>query len=203
MSRSIATLETAPILTEPSRPLSHAKSCDSFDAMGVGHYENFPVASWLMPTHLRPAVRAIYRFARTADDLADEGDATPAERLAALDACAAQLNAIESGAPTDWPDLAAAIASISCNCRLLLRLAVCVFAGRRRRCATTPSKRCSTTAAARPIRSAVCCCSSFAAASRSFCGSPMRSAPACSLPTSGRTSRSTGARAACTCRSRI
>jgi phytoene/squalene synthetase len=43
--------------------------------MGVGHYENFPVASVLVPGHLRPAVRAIYRFARTADDLADEGDA--------------------------------------------------------------------------------------------------------------------------------
>ncbi len=77
--------------------------------MSVGHYENFPVASLLMPTHLRPAVRAIYRFARTADDLADEGDAAPAERLAALDALRAQLHAIDSGALSDWPDLAAAI----------------------------------------------------------------------------------------------
>ena len=34
--------------------------------MGVGHYENFPVASLLLPAALRPAVRAIYRFARTA-----------------------------------------------------------------------------------------------------------------------------------------
>ena len=39
------------------------------------HYENFPVASWLCPPGLRPAVAAIYGFARTADDLADEGDA--------------------------------------------------------------------------------------------------------------------------------
>jgi squalene synthase HpnC len=77
--------------------------------MGVGHYENFPVASWLMPAALRPAVRAIYRFARTADDLADEGDAAPSERLAALDALRAQLHAIEIGAQSDWPDLAAAI----------------------------------------------------------------------------------------------
>ena len=77
--------------------------------MSVGHYENFPVASWLMPAHLRPAVRAIYRFARTADDLADEGDVTPDERLAALDALRAQLSAIEASAPSDWPDLAAAI----------------------------------------------------------------------------------------------
>ncbi|MEI7444479.1 MAG: squalene/phytoene synthase family protein, partial [Burkholderiales bacterium] len=51
---------------------------------GVEHYENFPVASWLMPARLRPAVVAIYRFARHADDVADEGDAPPAARLDAL-----------------------------------------------------------------------------------------------------------------------
>ena len=39
----------------------------------IEHYENFPVASWLCPKHLRPAILAIYRFARTADDIADEG----------------------------------------------------------------------------------------------------------------------------------
>jgi len=77
--------------------------------MGVRHYENFPVASWLMPAPLRPAVRAIYRFARTADDIADEGDAAPAARLAALDAMRAQLQSIESGMPSAWPDLAAAV----------------------------------------------------------------------------------------------
>src|SRR5690606_18702119 len=43
-------------------------------------------ASLLVPAQLRPAVAAIYRFARHADDLADEGDATPSARLAALDA---------------------------------------------------------------------------------------------------------------------
>lgn len=52
----------------------------------VGHYENFPVASWLCPAAIRPAVVAIYHFARTADDLADEGPATATERLAALSA---------------------------------------------------------------------------------------------------------------------
>ena len=51
--------------------------------MSVEHYENFPVASWLCPPELRPAVRAIYWFARTADDIADEGDA-PAEARQAL-----------------------------------------------------------------------------------------------------------------------
>ena len=39
--------------------------------MSVEHYENFPVASWLCPRHLRPPIAAIYWFARTADDLAD------------------------------------------------------------------------------------------------------------------------------------
>ncbi|GAB3453040.1 squalene synthase HpnC [Massilia terrae] len=63
--------------------------------MAVDHYENFPVASILMPRRLVPAVEAIYAFARSADDLADEGDAAPAERLAALSAYEAQLDAIE------------------------------------------------------------------------------------------------------------
>lgn len=52
--------------------------------MSVNHYENFPVASWLCPPPLRPPIVAIYHFARTADDLADEGGAPPGERLAAL-----------------------------------------------------------------------------------------------------------------------
>lgn len=51
---------------------------------GVDHYENFPVASWLVPRRQRPAVQALYRFARYADDVADEGEAGPAERLAEL-----------------------------------------------------------------------------------------------------------------------
>ncbi len=64
---------------------------------GVGHYENFPVASWLCPPRLRPAVVAIYHFARTADDLADEGDASPAQRLADLACFRADLNACTQG----------------------------------------------------------------------------------------------------------
>ena len=49
------------------------------------HYENFPVASWLMPARLRPHVAAIYAFARTADDFADEPGREPEERLRKLD----------------------------------------------------------------------------------------------------------------------
>lgn len=52
--------------------------------MSIEHYENFPVASWLCPPALRPAIVAIYHFARTADDIADEGAATAAARLADL-----------------------------------------------------------------------------------------------------------------------
>ncbi|MCB1996822.1 MAG: squalene/phytoene synthase family protein, partial [Rhodoferax sp.] len=51
---------------------------------GVEHYENFPVASVLCPPALRPPIVAIYHFARTADDIADEGDAAPEDRLLAL-----------------------------------------------------------------------------------------------------------------------
>jgi squalene synthase HpnC len=65
--------------------------------MPVDHYENFPVASILLPRRLAPAVEAIYAFARSADDIADEGDAQPAERLAALAAYEAALDAIEGG----------------------------------------------------------------------------------------------------------
>ena len=61
--------------------------------MAVGHYENFPVASLLLPAALRAPVEIIYRFARGADDLADEGD-DPAEiRLQKLQRYRDQLEA--------------------------------------------------------------------------------------------------------------
>ena len=69
--------------------------------MSVEHYENFPVASILCPPALRPTVSAIYGFARTADDLADEGDESPARRLANLAAYRADLHAVlDGGAPS-------------------------------------------------------------------------------------------------------
>lgn len=64
---------------------------------GVDHYENFPVASFLTPARVRPTVKAIYRFARTADDIADEGDAPAASRLADLAAYRADLRAVAAG----------------------------------------------------------------------------------------------------------
>lgn len=65
--------------------------------MAVDHYENFPVASLLLPARLRAPVQAIYAFARRADDLADEGDATPAQRLQALEAYTLGLHALANG----------------------------------------------------------------------------------------------------------
>jgi phytoene synthase len=59
--------------------------------MPVDHYENFPVASILMPKRLRKPVAAIYHFARTADDIADEGDMPDQERLQWLDEFRAEL----------------------------------------------------------------------------------------------------------------
>jgi hypothetical protein len=64
--------------------------------VSVEHYENFPVASWLCPPSLRAPIVAIYGFARTADDLADEGDAPAGQRLADLAAFRADLASIES-----------------------------------------------------------------------------------------------------------
>lgn len=68
-----------------------------------GHYENFPVASLLLPARLRPAVAAIYAFARSADDFADEGDLPASERLRLLAGYQAELDRIERGEPTDHP----------------------------------------------------------------------------------------------------
>jgi hydroxysqualene synthase len=65
--------------------------------LAKAHYENFPVASVLLPKHLRRAVAAIYAFARTADDFADEGTAPMAERLAKLNHYSALLKQIETG----------------------------------------------------------------------------------------------------------
>ncbi len=67
------------------------------------HYENFPVASTLLPRRLRQPVAVIYAFARTADDIADEGEASTSERIAALDRYGDQLSQLEAGASPDAP----------------------------------------------------------------------------------------------------
>lgn len=61
------------------------------------HYENFPVASWLLPAPMRPHVAAVYAFARYADDLADEGDYCADDRLALIDDWLTRLLAAVDG----------------------------------------------------------------------------------------------------------
>jgi squalene synthase HpnC len=75
----------------PSSPLY------TLSAMSVDHYENFPVASVLLPKGLRRPIEAIYRFARGADNIADEGEAGDAQRLQALAVYGAELERIECG----------------------------------------------------------------------------------------------------------
>ena len=78
----------------------------------VDHYENFPVASLLLPAPLRKPVEAIYRFARSADDLADEGYEAPEIRLSRLSIYQGRLAAIAGGETPAEPlfrDLAGAI----------------------------------------------------------------------------------------------
>lgn len=66
---------------------------------GGAHYENFPVASWLLPARMRARMLALYQFARAGDDLADEGDAPAAQRLAGIDGLAQGLLGQQTPAP--------------------------------------------------------------------------------------------------------
>jgi squalene synthase HpnC len=67
--------------------------------LASSHYENFPVASRLLPRRMRPHVAAVYAFARLADDIADEGDAGPDLRDARLDEWLTRLRAAYADAP--------------------------------------------------------------------------------------------------------
>ncbi len=71
--------------------------------MGINHYENFPVASVLLPSRFRHPIALIYRFAREADDLADEGNSPAPARLAQLERFHEQLRKIERGDAPDIP----------------------------------------------------------------------------------------------------
>jgi squalene synthase HpnC len=67
------------------------------------HYENFPVASRLLPRHLQQPIAVIYAFARSADDFADEGDLPETARLTQLDDYLAKLDAMRDGRTLDDP----------------------------------------------------------------------------------------------------
>ena len=90
--------------------------------MPVDHYENFPVASWLLPARLREPIEAIYAFARGADDLADEGDAPESERLRGLERYGQALDAIEAGLAPEDPVFARLARAIRAHA-----LPVCLF----------------------------------------------------------------------------
>lgn len=84
--------------------------------MAVEHYENFPVASILLPRRLRRPVEIIYHFARQADDFADEGDLPDEERLARLNAFRAELSRISVAEPAQtglFRDVAAIVAEFN------------------------------------------------------------------------------------------
>lgn len=88
------------------------------------HYENFPVASWFCPKPLRAPIAAIYWFARTADDLADEGDARAEQRLADLALYRADLLSVAGGRAHAgrWPQVFDALAPMLQQFRLPLPL---------------------------------------------------------------------------------
>jgi squalene synthase HpnC len=79
-------------------PPQLAEAYRACERLARTHYENFPVASLLLPANMRPHVAALYAFARTADDVADEGDRPAQEREALLDEWGRQLE-IRLGRP--------------------------------------------------------------------------------------------------------
>ncbi len=72
-------------------------------SIAARHYENFPVASRLLPKKLRRPISVIYAFARNADDFADEGELSKARRHQKLDDYSAKLSAIENAQAVDDP----------------------------------------------------------------------------------------------------
>lgn len=74
-----------------------ARAYEACEALARSHYENFPVASRLLPPAMRPHVAAVYAFARVADDIADEGAAPAADRLARLRAWQDRLHGAANG----------------------------------------------------------------------------------------------------------
>jgi squalene synthase HpnC len=84
------------VISAPGQRIAAAyRTCAAF---ARAHYENFPVASRLLPADMRPHVAAVYAFARVADDFADEGDLSAEQRLALLDDWLTRLRQAGGGA---------------------------------------------------------------------------------------------------------
>lgn len=86
-----------------SMTCSLAEAYRSCENLAHSHYENFPVASFCLPKHLRLPIAVLYAFARRADDIADEGGSVAEERLAQLDSFWMELKNIEGGLPVSEP----------------------------------------------------------------------------------------------------
>jgi phytoene synthase len=118
MSGPAAARRPAPIPPELAAAYAHC------ERIAREHYENFPVASRLLPAAMRPHVAAVYAFARAADDFADEGTLVPAERYRLLDDWKARLHApppaATSGDPADR--VFAAVAQTRHVCELEIQL---------------------------------------------------------------------------------
>ena len=84
-------------------PEAVARGYAACTELARSHYENFAVASWLLPARMRPHVAAVYAFARIADDLADEGDAAAEERQARLRAWQDRLHRAAAGEAHEGP----------------------------------------------------------------------------------------------------
>ncbi len=80
--------------------------------LAKSHYENFPVASVLLPKRLRRPISVIYAFARTADDFADEGDLLPQQRLARLEEFSTALQAVSDNTYQDTDPIFIALADV-------------------------------------------------------------------------------------------
>lgn len=74
--------------------LESYKNCQE---LANSHYENFPVASFLLPKQIRKTVAAIYAFARIADDISDEGQYSKEQRISMLDDLEQFLDSISRG----------------------------------------------------------------------------------------------------------
>ena len=98
-------------------PDTHAPAPPCAQPAAITHYENFPVASWLCPPRLRAPIAALYHFARTADDIADEGDFSASQRLERLQRYGHDLQQLGTAgeaamlARCEWPQIFAPLAA--------------------------------------------------------------------------------------------
>lgn len=106
-------------MTRSTKLISAHRYCQH---LAKSHYENFPVASIILPKHIQQSVFVIYAFARTADDIADEGSATMADRMQALLEYEKQLNNIEQGADLSQPPLFIALSDVVYSQHLPIQL---------------------------------------------------------------------------------